>query len=143
MLRPPLLLLALMLCCLARLAVADIIVIVHLDSPLQSMNAQEVSDLYLGRQRSTRAGERLLILDQPRDSELRRRFFHHLNGMSLRSVDAYWARLQFSGDSQPPIPLPESAAIIATVRNNRLAVGYIDAASVPDGVRPLLTLREP
>lgn len=143
MLRPPLLLLALTLCCIARLAVADIIVIVHLDSPLQSMNAQEISDLYLGRQRSTRAGERLLILDQPRDSELRNRFFNRLNGMSLRSVDAYWARLQFSGDSQPPIPLPESAAIVATVRNNRLAVGYIDTASVPDGVRPLLTLREP
>lgn len=143
MIRPPRLPLALMLCCLARLAVADIIVIVHLDSPLQHMSAQEISDLYLGRQRSTRAGERLLILDQPRDSELRSRFFSRLNGMSLRSVDAYWARLQFSGDSQPPIPLPESAAIVATVRNNRLAIGYVDAADTVGGVRPLLTLREP
>lgn len=142
MIRPPRLPLALILCCLARLALADIIVIVHLESPLQHMSAQEVSDLYLGRQRSTHAGERLLILDQPRDSELRSRFFNRLNGMSLRSVDAYWARLQFSGDSQPPIPLPENAAIIATVRNNRLAIGYIDALTIPDGVRPLLTLRE-
>lgn len=142
MLRPLPLLLALSLCCLTRLALADIIVIVHPESPLPQMNAQEVSNLYLGRQRSTHAGERLLILDQPRDSELRSRFFNRLNGMSLRSVDAYWARLQFSGDSQPPIPLPESATIVATVRSNRLAIGYIDAAHVPDGVRPLLTLRE-
>lgn len=135
--------LALTLFCLAQAAWADIIVIVHPDSPLQQMTPQEISNLYLGRQRSTPAGERLLILDQPRDSELRSRFFNRVNGMSLRSVDAYWARLQFSGDSQPPIPLPESAAIVATVRNNRLAIGYIDAAHVPDGVRPLLTLREP
>lgn len=141
--RPPLLPLALMLCCLSRAAPADIVVIVHPESPLLQMNPLEVSDLYLGRQRSTRTGERLLILDQPRDSELRSRFFSHLNGMSLRNVNAYWARLQFSGDSQPPIPLPDSSAIVATVRNNRLAIGYVDAADTAGGVRPLLTLREP
>lgn len=135
--------LALTLCCLAQAAWADIVVIVHPDSPLQHLTSQQISDLYLGRQRSTPTGERLLILDQPRDSELRRRFFNRLNGMSLRGVDAYWARLQFSGDSQPPIPLPESSAIVTTVRNNRLAIGYVDAADTVGGVRPLLTLREP
>lgn len=135
--------LVLTLCCLARAAWADIVVIVHQDSPLLHLSTQEISDLYLGRQRSARTGERLLILDQPRDSELRSRFFGRLNGMSLRSVNAYWARLQFSGDSQPPLPLPDSSAIVATVRNNRLAIGYVDAADTASDVRPLLTLREP
>lgn len=127
---------------LSRAALADIVVVVHPESPLRQLAPQEVSDLYLGRVRSPQSSERLLILDLPRDSELRSRFFHQLNGMSLRSVNAYWARLQFSGDGQPPIPLPDSQAIVNIVRHNRLAIGYVEAPAVTGDVRPLLTLKE-
>lgn len=128
--------------CLSQAARADIVVVVHPESPLRQLSPQEVSDLYLGRVRSIQGSERLLILDQPRDSELRSRFFQQLNGMSLRSVNAYWARLQFSGVSQPPFPLPDSQAVIKTVHHNRLAIGYVEALSVTGDVRPLLTLKE-
>lgn len=134
--------LLLMSSCLSQAARADIVVVVHPESPLRQLSPQEVSDLYLGRVRSIQGSERLLILDQPRDSELRSRFFQQLNGMSLRSVNAYWARLQFSGVSQPPIPLPDSQAVIKTVHHNRLAIGYVEALSVTGDVRPLLTLKE-
>ena len=73
---------------------------------------------------------------------MRSRFFLALNGMSLRSVNAYWARLQFSGVSQPPIPLPDSLAVIKLVHHNRLAIGYVEAPAVTGDVRPLLTLKE-
>lgn len=141
--RARLLLLLLTLWTLPPVAWADILVIVHVDSPLQQLAPQQVSDLYLGRQRSTASGERLQVIDLPRNSELRSRFFSSLNGMSLRSVNAYWARLQFSGDSQPPIPLPDSSAVLAVVRNNRLAIGYVDAGEATAGVRTVLTLRDP
>lgn len=127
---------------LTQTARADIVIIVNPDSPLAELNQQNVSDLYLGRTRAIHGAERFLILDQPRDSDLRSRFFAQLNGMSLRSVNAYWARLQFSGDSQPPIPLSDSKSVVETVRHNRLAIGYIDAAAVTNDVRPILTLRK-
>lgn len=134
--------LLLMTSCLSQAARADIVVVVHPESPLRQLSPQEVSDLYLGRVRSLQGSERLLILDQSRDSELRSRFFQQLNGMSLRSVNAYWARLQFSGVSQPPIPMPDSQAVVNTVRRNRLAIGYVEAPSLSGDVRPLLTLKE-
>lgn len=140
--RGRLLALLLIISCLSQAARADIVVVVHPESPLQQLSQQEVSDLYLGRIRSIQGSERLLVLDQPRDSELRSRFFLALNGMSLRSVNAYWARLQFSGVSQPPLPLPDSQAVIKLVHHNRLAIGYVEAPAVTGDVRPLLTLKE-
>lgn len=127
---------------LHQVARADIVVVVNPESPLVQLNQQDISDLYLGRIRAIHGAERFLILDQPRDSDLRSRFFSQLNGMSLRSVNAYWARLQFSGDSQPPIPLNDDKSVIETVKRNRLAIGYIDASAITADVRPILTLKK-
>ena len=121
---------------------ADIVVVVRHDSPLPQLNAQQVSDLYLGRLRSLDGGETLWLLDQPVASSLRQRFFQRLNGMDLKRVNAYWARLQFSGDTLPPTPLADSRAVIATVSRHRLAVGYVESAPLPDGVRAIFLLSE-
>lgn len=135
--------LLLMFCSLALSAHAEVLVVVHPDSPLQALSAKDISDLYLGRGRASGNGERPLVLDQPRDSTLRERFFKQINGMDLRRVNAYWARLQFSGDTLPPVQMADNKAVIDAVRKNRLAIGYIDASTVSDQVRPLLSLKEP
>jgi ABC-type phosphate transport system substrate-binding protein len=121
---------------------ADIAVVVHPDCPVQSLSQKEVSDLYLGRSRAVAGGEKLWVLDQMGDSPLRERFYLQLNGMDLRRVNAYWARLQFSGDTQPPKPLADSRQVINTVAGNRLSIGYIDATQVTDRVRVVLRLPE-
>jgi ABC-type phosphate transport system substrate-binding protein len=130
--------LLLALCLPAR---ADIAVVVHPGSPLRQLSAQEVSDLYLGRIRAI-GSQRLQVLDHPRDSGLRGRFFSLLNGMDLGRVNAYWARLQFSGDTQPPVPVPDSRAVIELVRRDPLAIGYVEAGAVTGTVRPVLILKE-
>jgi hypothetical protein len=109
---------------------------------VQSLTAKEVSDLYLGRLRTIGGGESTLLLDQPRNSPLRERFFHLLNGMTLPRVNAYWARLQFSGDTQPPVQLADSQNIIEAVKRHRSAMGYIDTSQINDGVRVVLRLKE-
>lgn len=131
-----------LLFCLALPARAEIVVVVHPDSPIKSLSLHEASDLYLGRSRNI-GGEPALVLDQPADSPLRSRFFMLINGMDLRRVNAYWARLQFSGDMQPPAQLRDNQAIIETVRRNRFAIGYVSAeAFVPGTLRPVLRLQE-
>lgn len=125
-----------------RPAAADIAVVVHPDCPLQSLTPQQVSDLYLGRRRSIGELEPLQILDQPPSSPLRERFFLHINGMDLRRLNAYWARLQFSGDTQPPTPLADSRQIVEVVARHRCAIGYVEPADVTAGVRTVLLVKE-
>lgn len=133
--------LLLLLAFLAVPAKAEIVVIVHPESPLKSLSAKEVSDLYLGRNKIIN-GERIVVLDLTGSHPLRASFFHLLNGMDLSRLNAYWARLQFSGDTQPPPQLNSPQAVAETVSRNRMAIGYVYAAQVTQSVHALLKLKE-
>jgi ABC-type phosphate transport system substrate-binding protein len=124
---------------------ADIAVIVHPDSPLQTLSAKALSDLYLGRAHSLNAGDRTIlatVYEQPSDSLLRETFFRSLNGMSISQVNAYWARLRFSGEVLPPLSLADSRQVLEKVKHNRNAIGYVDANLATDAVKVVLRLKE-
>lgn len=125
---------------------ADIVVIVHPDNPVRNLSPKQVSDLYMGRSRHFLLGEdqtpqAASIYEQPADSSVRETFFRLLNGMSLSQLNAYWARLRFSGEVLPPATAADSKAVLETVSRNRNAIGYVDAAAVNDSVKVVLRLK--
>lgn len=121
---------------------AEVAVVVNRENPVQSLTPRQVSDMFLGRRRTFPSGGSVLILEQDRDCSLREDFFRLLNGMTLKRLNAYWARLQFSGEVQPPPVLPDTMAVLEAVRNNPTAIGYMDSASVDLSVRVILRLKE-
>jgi hypothetical protein len=82
------------------------------------------------------------VYEQPQDSTLRESFFRALNGMNLKQLNAYWARLRFSGEVLPPMVLPDSRLVLDAVSRNRGGIGYIDAALVDTSVKVVLRVRE-
>lgn len=137
--------LCLMLVGLAPVGAAEIAVIVNPNNPVSAMTAREVSDLYLGRSRSfVRDEQKLLaaVYEQPQDSALRESFFRLLNGMNLKQLNAYWARLRFSGEVLPPMTLPDSQLVLDAVGRTRGGIGYVDAALVDGSVKVVLRLKE-
>ncbi len=123
-------------------AQADIAVIVHRSNPVQAMTAREISDIYLGRSRTFKSGEFMNIYEQPLDSALREKFFHGLNGMNMKQLNAYWARLRFSGEVLPPVSLPDSLALLNVVRRDQNAITYVDAAVLDDSVRVVFLVKQ-
>lgn len=128
-------------------AFGDLAVIVHPDSPVRTLTPREVSDLYLGRSRSVAVGEPkarrpAIVYEQPAGSPVRENFFRALNGMSVSQLNAYWARLRFSGEVLPPVVLADSRAVVELVSRDREAIGYVDAAALSASVRIVLRLRE-
>lgn len=121
-------------------AAADVAVVVNRDSLVQSLSAREVSDLYLGRSRALPSIGNVVPFEHLRDSPVRDRFFRNLNGMTLKQINAYWARLQFSGEVLPPPVFPDSRALINALRANPNAIGYVDASDVDASVRVVLQL---
>lgn len=125
----------------------EIAVIVHPENPVHAMTPREVSDLYLGRTRSFDRGDQksplpASVFELPASSPLREAFFRALNGMSLSQLNAYWARLRFSGEVLPPVALTDSKSITEVVSRNKSAIGYVDAAAVSDAVKVVLRLKE-
>lgn len=120
----------------------EVTVIVNLNNPVNKLSSREISDIFLARRRVFPSGDAVTVLEHVRNSPLRESFFHLLNRMTLKQVNAYWARLQFSGEVQPPESLPDSASIIDVVRKNPAAIGYVDAMSVDKSVKIVLQLKE-
>jgi len=117
---------------------AELLVVGHLKSNIENLTAKQVQDIYLGRVRVLPNGKFALPIDQP--SPLRAEFYEKLTGRSVEQINAYWARIIFTGQASPPQQLPSDDVVMQTVRENEGAIGYINKTSVDKTVRILLQL---
>lgn len=143
--KPPSLLRAalLLLCVLgSSLAHADIFVVVNAANPVRSLNTREVADLYLGRSRTYPNGQPAQILDQPNARIEREQFFRLLVNMPLAQVNAYWARLTFTGRQSPPEIRTDDQAVLADVSRSAQAIGYVGSRPQHPDIHVILQLRE-
>jgi ABC-type phosphate transport system substrate-binding protein len=114
---------------------AEILIIVNADNPTKALSSRQVVDLYMGRYQNFPNGEPAFPLDLSPNSHLRERFYQRLTNKSIAEVNAYWARLLFTGRATPPRVLADPATVVRAVRENRGAIGYIDSADLDDGVK--------
>ena len=92
----------------------------------------------MGRTRVLPNGNFALPLDF---QDLREPFYTQLTDRPLAQINAYWARLMFTGQASPPMQLPDEAAVLKTVEDNKGAIAYVDSKTVnPKRVRILLHL---
>lgn len=129
------------LCFMVGAARADIYVIAHVNGNTEQLTRQQVADLYLGRTRMLQPGDYVILIDQNNDQPVRERFFRLLTNMSLSQVNAYWARLRFTGRQHPPEPQANDAKVIEAVSRDPLAIGYV-GTQPGNQVRVILHLHE-
>ncbi len=124
-----------------ELGFADgVAVVVNPRNPIIKLTKREVSDMFLGRRHTFPDGNPVVVLERNPGSQLREKFFNLLNGMNLKLLNAYWARLQFSGRVQPPVSISNDHRLLEIILQNEAAIGYMSASSVDDSVRVVLNL---
>ncbi|MCU0841616.1 MAG: hypothetical protein MUC79_07845 [Thiobacillaceae bacterium] len=138
---PVLRLIALLTGMLAVPAHAELVVVVHPDNPVGELRREQVVDLYTGRGTKFPAGNAVILIDHAADSELRAAFYRGLVGKTVAQINAYWARLLFSGRASPPIVLPSVAAVLDAVRKNRDAIAYLDSRDLDGRVKVVFRLK--
>ncbi len=117
---------------------AEIAVIGNLESTVKSLTKQEVQAIFMGRSRVLENGNFVLPLDF---SELRSEFYYKLTNRPIEQINAYWARIMFSGQASPPLSLTDELSIIHTVTENKSTISYLDLKHVDHRqVRVLLIL---
>lgn len=85
-------------------------------------------------------GTPIQAVDQPRGSHLRSAFNSVFLGMSVGAVQAHWLRQNFttSGKAHPPQTKEDDAAVLAFVKENPNAIGYVSPDVTLDaGVKAL------
>lgn len=117
---------------------AEIAVIANARNRMDALTTQQVQDMFLGRTRNFPDGKSALPIDQ--SSPLRAEFYETLTARPIEQIDAYWARILFSGQAIPPQRVANDQEMLRAVRAREDAIGYIDPANVDKSVRILMLL---
>jgi hypothetical protein len=109
---------------------ADWVLIANARSGLTRLTQEEVTHIFLGRYRRLSTGATAEPVDQAPDSALKAIFYRQLVGKNLAEINAYWARLVFSGKTQPPRSVASSDDALRYVMHHPAALAYVERSKV-------------
>jgi len=121
-------------------AVADIVVIVNSNNDITELTRRQVVDLYMGRTSFFPNGKKLQRYDQPINSTVRADFYFRMTQKPIAAINAYWARLLFTGRAAPPRVVSDHLEILEIVEKNPDAIGYLKEEHLNDRVTVVLKL---
>lgn len=120
----------------------DLVVVANPSSGVDKLNRGEVVNIFLGRQRQLPSGVPVIPLDLPASSPEKASFYAMLVGKDLAEINAYWARLIFSGRTQPPRQTQSMDEMMSMVRDNRGALGYVGRPKADPRVKVVFDLNK-
>ena len=115
----------------------DVVAVVSAKSPVISLNADQVADIFLGKTSRFPDGSQAVPIDLGEDSPARDRFYAQYTGKSPAQVKAHWSKIIFTGRGQPPRQANSSLEAKKLIADNPNAIGYIDPSQVDNSVRVL------
>ena len=116
------------------------VVIVNLQSGVDKLSRDQVINIFMGRQKRLPSGIVALPVEQAQSAVTRARFYQLLVKKDLPDINAYWARLFFSGQAQPPRQVNGAEEVLELVAGIKGAIGVVDGARVDRRVRVVLDL---
>lgn len=125
----------------AGMAVADVVVIVAADSPVESLSKTHIANIFLGRDRYLKENLRAIPVDQKEQSTAREAFYELILDWTPANLKAHWARMIFTGRGKPPRQLDSDAKVKALVAGRPGAIGYVHRENVDETVKVLKTVR--
>lgn len=128
----------LLLALAANHAAAELVVVVSARSPVASLRAGQVTDIFLGQVGRFPDGSEAVPLDLPIGSPLRNEFYAKVAHKSAPLMKAHWTKMIFTGRGHPPKEVASSAAVRKMVADNPALIGYIEKAALDASVRPVL-----
>ncbi|NRB39177.1 MAG: hypothetical protein HRU20_12025 [Pseudomonadales bacterium] len=109
---------------------ADLVIVVNEKNSTQELTMQQVRNIFLGRVLEFPNGQAAIPVIQPEGSQDRRTFMRRLIHKSESQVNAYWARLMFSGNGSPPRELRDAEEMLNMVSLRPNMIGYMHASKV-------------
>jgi len=114
---------------------AEPVVITNTKNTISALSKEDVIGLFMGRYSSFPNNQSAIPLDHQPNSALRNEFYILLTNKTASQINAYWARLIFSGRATPPGAPGDKEVILSAVRKNIKAISYIDNKDVDDTVK--------
>jgi TonB family protein len=110
-------------------------VIVNESNPIDLVQSDHLSNVFLKKSEVLTNGKLAVPVDQVVSSAVRTAFSETVHGRTAASVKSYWQRQIFSGSGTPPLELEGDDAVVAFVRENTDGIGYVTENSDLTGVK--------
>ncbi len=124
------------LCCIAAPASAqDFKVIVNSANATTDLSAAVASKIFLKEAAKFPNGSAATPVDQGKASPVRAAFSKAVIGRPVAAVETYWQQQIFSGKEVPPASKASDDEVIAFVKANPGAIGYVSAGASTAGVK--------
>lgn len=117
---------------------ADYQVIVHSTNPTDILTREQLGKVFLKKIVKWDTGTPIIPVDQLPISPVRIAFTKVGHGKPVSAVVSYWQQQIFGGREVPPAEKQSDAAVIAFVKANPGAIGYVSAATLADGVKVMI-----
>jgi ABC-type phosphate transport system substrate-binding protein len=104
-------------------------VVVNSANAASAMAREDVARLFLKKLTVWPAGQAAQPVDQSKQSAARKAFSQAVLGKDVSAVESYWQQAIFSGRSVPPPEKASDAEVLAFVRANPGAVGYVSGGA--------------
>jgi len=104
-------------------------VVVNAASPVSSVSKAELSNVFLKKSVKWASGAPAVPVDLEKSSKTRDAFTKAVHGRPLAMINAYWQDKIFTGKDAPPAERSSDADVLAFVRGNPNAVGYVAAGT--------------
>lgn len=119
------------------------VVIIHAENPTSELSRKELIRIFMKKVPSWDGWEiegdkvKVIPIDQ-QDTEARQAFSKAVHGKSVTAIERYWQTVLFSGRGVPPDKYSSDAEVLAFVRANPGAIGYVSSrTTVAEGVKEL------
>ena len=132
--------LLLLLALLPWLAAAEsLVVVVNPASGVETLSRNDVINIFLGRFRELPSGITAQPIDLP-VSPIRAQFYRALVNKEPAEINAYWARLLFSGRTAPPIQTTHPDEVINALHAHPGGITYRERSKVSSRERIVFEL---
>ncbi len=113
---------------------AEIAVIVNPAND-SSLDKGEISRIFLGKKKSFPNGTSVTPINLSEGAATRGSFDSNVLNKSSSQLKAYWSKLVFTGKGTPPKEVSSDADVVAAVKSDPSAIGYVDASAVTGDVK--------
>lgn len=117
---------------------AEVVVVVSSKNSVTSLTTEQIARIFLGKVVRFPNDGTALPIDQPEGSEIRDEFYSKVAHKNSAQLSAYWAKIIFTGEGNPPLLATSDVAVRKAVASNPNAIGYIDKSAVNHSIRIIL-----
>ena len=109
---------------------AEVVPVVSAKCSVAVLSQSQLVNIFLGRESRFPNGDPAMPLDHGEGSEARDEFYARYAQQSPAQLKAYWAKLIFTGKSQPPREIISTQKLRRILANNPHAISYMRRSEV-------------